>query len=100
MLGVSHALEVLVLGLVVVVYKIQYSSCVFNTVGVLACHIYSWFLPMSWILDLSILLSTCRAYIYICSVGYAELPFFCIYFNAWFITCCPKREEALEIYVE
>ena len=64
-LGVSHALEVLVLGLVVVVYKIQYSSCVFNTVGVLACHIYSWFLPMSWILDLSILLSTCRAYIYI-----------------------------------
>ena len=28
------------------------------------CHIYSWFLPMSWILDLSILFSTCRAHIY------------------------------------
>ena len=28
------------------------------------CHIYSWFLPMSWVLDLSILLSICRAYIY------------------------------------
>ena len=22
----------------------------------------------------------------------------CIYFNAWCITCCPKREEALEVY--
>ena len=25
--------------------------------------------------------------------------FFCIYFNAWYITCCPKWEEALEIYI-
>ena len=29
----------------------------FNTVVEVACHIYSWFLPMSWVLDLSILLS-------------------------------------------
>ena len=79
MLGVSHALEVLVLGLVVVVYKIQYSSCVFNTVGVLACHIYSWFLPMSWILDLSILLSTCRAYIYIYMFGWLCRATFFLY---------------------
>ena len=28
------------------------------------CHIYSWFLPMSWVLGLSILLSICRVYIY------------------------------------
>ena len=26
--------------------------------------------------------------------------FCCIYFNAWCITCCPKREEALEVYTE
>ena len=24
--------------------------------------------------------------------------FFCIYFNAWYITCCPKREQALEFF--
>ena len=53
MLGVSHAVEVLVLGLLVVVYKIPHSSCIFNTAVVLAClcHIYSWFFPMSWILE-------------------------------------------------
>ena len=69
----SHAVEVLVLDLLVV-YKIPYSSCIFNTAVVVAwrCHIYSWFLPMSWILNLSIFLSNCRAYIY--SVGYAEPP--------------------------
>ena len=33
-------------------------------VVVAACHIYSWFLPMSWVLDLNILLSICRVYIY------------------------------------
>ena len=36
----------------------------FYTVVVVACHIYSWFLPMSWALDLSILLSVCRVHIY------------------------------------
>ena len=80
------------LGLLLV-YKIPY-SCIFNTAIVLEpgtmvcvyhtavhlvhrsclCHMYSWFLPMSWILDLSILLSICRAYMYICSAGYAKLP--------------------------
>ena len=41
MLGVSHAVELLVLGLLVVVYsKIPYSSCVFNTVVVVACVIF------------------------------------------------------------
>ena len=39
MLGVSHAVEVLVLGLLVV-YKIPYSSsCIFNTAVVVACVI-------------------------------------------------------------
>ena len=26
------------------------------------------------------------------------LLFCCIYFNAWCITCCPNREETLEVY--
>ena len=78
----SHAVEVLVLDLLVV-YKIPYSSCIFNTAVVVAwrCHIYSWFLPMSWILNLSILLSICRAYIY--SVGYAELPVLLYLLQCW-----------------
>ena len=48
---------------------------------------------MSWILDLSILLSTC-VYVYVRLIMPSYL-FFCIYFNAWYITCCPKW-EALE----
>ena len=56
---------------------------------------------MSWILDLSILF-ICRAHIYIIYI-YVRLVlpsylFFYIYFIASYITCCPKREEALEIY--
>ena len=102
--------EVSVPGLLVVVYKIPYSSCVFNTAVVLEpgtmvcayhtavylvhrsclCHTYEWFPSISWILDLSILLSICRAYIYIPGI-YVRLVmpsyvlFCCIYFNAW---CC------------
>ena len=34
------------------------------------CHIYSWFLPMSWVLGLSILLSICRVYIYVYMFGW------------------------------
>ena len=42
-----------------------YRSVVFlNTAVVVACHIYSWFLSMWWVLSLSILLSICRVYIY------------------------------------
>ena len=65
MLGVSHAVEVSV-------YwwwcKIPYSSCIVNT-GSCGClyHIYSWFLPMSWVLDLSILL---RIFVCICMFGW------------------------------
>ena len=89
--------EVLVLDLLVVVYKIPYSSCIFNRAVVLEpgtmvcayhtavylvhrsclCHIYSWFLPMSWILDLSILLSICRAYIYIYIFGWLCRATYC-----------------------
>ena len=53
---------------------------------------------MSWILDLSILLSICRVYVYIYINVRLIMPsylFFCIYFDAWYINC-PKREEALE----
>ena len=28
------------------------------------------------------------------------LLFCCIYLDAWCITCCPKREETLEVYTE
>ena len=110
MLDTSHAVEVLVLGLLVVVYKIPHSSCIVNTAVVLEpgtmvcayntavylvhrgclCHIYSWFLPMSWMLDLTISLSICRAYI--CSVGYAELSVVLLHLLQWCITCCPNRE--------
>ena len=59
------------------VYKIPYSinSCIFNSAvscSCLRCHIYSWFLSMLWILDLSILLFSLS--VYVCSAGYAELP--------------------------
>ena len=43
-------------------------------------------------------------YIYIIySAGYAEVPVVLLYLlqiNAWCITCCPKREESLEVYTE
>ena len=61
-LDVSHAVEVLVLRLLVEdsthLLYFEYSSCS------CLCHIYSWFLPMWWVLGLSILLSICREYIY------------------------------------
>ena len=109
--------EVLVLGLLVVVHKIPYSSCIFNTAVVVLeptmvcayhtavylvhrsclCHIYSWFLLMMWTLDLSILLSICRAYIYILLYVRLVMPsyllFCCIYFNAGCITCCPNEKK-------
>ena len=44
--GVSHAVEVLVLGLLVVVYDSIH--CIFNTVVVVDCHIFSLFLPMTF----------------------------------------------------
>ena len=68
--------EVLVLGLLLVVYKIPYSSCIFSTAvvlepGTMVCAYHTavylvhrscvsylrMVLPMSWILDLSIMLS-------------------------------------------
>ena len=68
--------EVLVLGLLLVVYEIPYSSCIFNTAvvsepGTMVCAYHTavylvhrscvsylrMVLPMSWILDLSIMLS-------------------------------------------
>ena len=53
MLAVSHAAaEVIVPGLLVVVYKIPYTSCIFNTAVVVACQIYSNLL----------MLSRCRGY--------------------------------------
>ena len=79
MLDVSHAVEVLVLGLLVVVYKIPYSSCIFNTVVVVACVIFILgFSPCCgywiWVFCCLFVVRTRYIYIYICSADYAELP--------------------------
>ena len=111
MLGVSHAVEVLVLGLLVVVYKIPYSSCIFNAAvvlepGTMVCAILLsiWYTVVACVIlmvsidvvdigsEYFVVYLSC---VYRCSAGY--LLFCCISFNAWYITCCPKR-EALEIY--
>ena len=55
------------------------------------CHTYEWFPSISWILDLSILLSICRAYIYtwyICSAGYAELRVVLLYLLQCLVLYC------------
>ena len=101
MRGVSHAVEVLVLGLLVVVYKIPYSSCIFNTAVVVACVILEYLLMVSpHVVDIGseyfVDYLSC-VYIYVRLVMPSFL-FFSIYFNAWHVICCPKREEALEIY--
>ena len=39
----------------------------------------------------------------LCSAGYVERPIvlsYSLYFDAWCITCYPKREETLEVYKE
>ena len=61
MFDVSYAVEVLVFMFAGGVRF--HTSVVFliQSVVVVACHIYSWFLPMSWVLGLSILLS-----VYLC----------------------------------
>ena len=38
------------------------------------------------------------AYMYVRLVMPSYLSFCCIYFDAWCITCCSKREETLEVY--
>ena len=97
MLGISHAVEVLVLGLLA--YKIPDSCCIFNTRVVVACVIL---LTVS--LDV-VDIGPQYFVVYLCVYIYVRLVmlsylFFCIYFNAWYITCCRKRENALDIYRE
>ena len=48
----------------------------------------------------NILLSICCVCIYVRLVMSSYLLFCCIYFDAWCITCYPKREETLEVYKE
>ena len=89
--------EVLVLGLLVVVYKIPYNSCMFNTVVVVACviFIHGFFRCGYWIWVFCCLFVVC---IYMFGWLYRATCSFVpdIYFNVWYITCCPKWEEALE----
>ena len=102
MLGVSNAVEVLVLG-PLVVYKIPYSSCIFNTAIVVACVIFTHGFSRCccgyWIWVFSCLFVV---YIYVvCSAGYAEPPVLLYLLQClvpWYITC-RKREEALDIYI-
>ena len=70
-----------------------HTSVVFliQLVVVVTCYIYSWFLPMSWVLGLSILLSICRVYTYVRLIMSSYL-LFCIYFNVWYITFCPDEK--------
>ena len=101
MLGVSHAVEVLVLGLRVMV-KDSLQQLYFYTTGCSwLCHtgIYSCFFPD--VVDIGseyfVVHLSCLDYRYI----YVRLImpsylFFCIFFNAWYITWRPKWEEALE----
>ena len=39
-------------------------------------------------------------YVYVRLVMPSCLLLCCIYFHAWCIACCPKREETLEVYTE
>ena len=54
---------------------------------------------MSWILEYFAAYLLC-VYIYAGLVMSIYLLFCCIYFDAWCITCYPKREETLEVYKE
>ena len=54
---------------------------------------------MSWILEYFAAYLLC-VYIYARLVMSIYLLFCCIYFDAWCITCYPKREETLEVYKE
>ena len=80
--------------------KIPYSSCIFNTAVVVACVIFTHGFSRYcgyWIFWEFCCLFVVCIYIYVRLVMSSYL-FFCIYFNGWYITCCPKR-EALEIYI-
>ena len=88
--------------------KFSVRSMIFSTVSCLQSdnavstsnmgHIYSWFLPMSWVLDLSICCLLVFSYVYMFGWLYRATCSFVpdIYFNVWYITCYPKWEEALE----
>ena len=45
-------------------------------------------------------LSCVYIYVYVGLVMPSYLLFCCIYFNAWCIIFCPKREETLDVYTE
>ena len=89
MLGVSHAVEVLLI--VLCWWKIPYSSCIFDTVVVVACVIIIFGFSRCrgyWIWVFCCLFSCVYVYVRLIMSGYL---FFCIYFfNVWYITCYPK----------
>ena len=81
-----------------------YTSVAFlNTAVVVACHIYSWFLSMWWVLSLSILLSICRVYTYIyVRLIMSSYLLFCISFAMFGISHAVqmKRSFACRVIVE
>ena len=58
---------------------VRFHTSVAFLIVVVACHIYSWFLPMSCVLGLSTLF-ICRVYIYVRLIMSSYL-LFCIYFK-------------------
>ena len=75
MLGVSHAVEALVLGLLVVVYKIPYINYIFITAVVVPCVIFTHGFPD--VVDIGSKYFVCLLVVLIyiiCSYGYSELP--------------------------
>ena len=97
MLDISHAVEVLVFTFAGGV-RCHTSVVFLNTLIVVACHIYSWFLPMSWGLGLSILLSIYCVYIYVRLIMSSYLLFCTIYFSMFGIShaVCDGQPDELQ----
>ena len=102
MLDVSHAVEVLVFYVCWWCKMPQYIRLLYFLYGSCSClcHIYSWFLPMLWVLGLSILLSICCVYMYVRLIMSSYL-LFCIYFSmfgTWYTTCCPNEKKRWNLH--
>ena len=98
MLDISHAVEVLVFTFAGGV-RCHTSVVFLNTLIVVACHIYSWFLPMSWVLGLGILLSICCVYIHVRLIISSYL-LFCIDFSMFGIPPAVQMQSSgIYIYI-
>ena len=101
MFDVSYAVEVLVFMFAGGVRFHTYVVFLIQSVVSCSClyHIYSLFLPMSWVLGLSILLSIYCVYIYVRLIMSSYLFFWYLLFNVWYITCCPNGKKLWNLHV-